>query len=267
MVGSSFGSESSAWAEKTYEEIREVGEQAGAILTIPIGSVEQHGHHLPVATDTILVDAIAELGAQRVADELPFLRTPPVWTGFSPHHLSLGGAISLDFDVMLSVLEDVADTALDNGFDALLILNGHGGNMPLVSAAVSTIGEEHDDVEVLGLTYFQLANDFIDDIRESETGGMSHAGEFETSLMMYLRPELVDEDDRDASMLEEPYDLATQDLHDGGPLAVYREFEEYSATGAIGAPDLATAEKGEVIYESLGDELEALLREIHDRNR
>jgi len=68
-------------------------------------------------------------------------------------------------------------------------------------------------------------------------------------------------------MLDEPYDLGIQDLHDGGPLAVYREFEEYSATGAIEVPELATAEKGETIYESLGDELEKLLREIHERNR
>jgi len=68
--------------------------------------------------------------------------------------------------------------------------------MPLVSAAVSNIREEHDRVEVLGLTYFQLANDCIHEIRESETGEMSHAGEFETSLMSYLRPDLVDVDDR-----------------------------------------------------------------------
>ena len=267
MVMQGLGADSSSWAEKSYEDIQNIGRQPGSILIVPVGSVEQHGHHMPVATDTILVDAIAELGAERVADDVPLLRTPPVWTGFSPHHLSLGGTISLDFDLLHSSLERVADCALENGFDAVLLLNGHGGNMSLISASVSTIGEAHEDVEVLGLTYFQLANDFIDDVRESETGGMSHAGEFETSLMMYLRPELVHEDRIEATMLEEPYELGTKDLVESGPLAVYREFEEYSASGAIGAPELADAEKGEVIYESLGDELEALLYEIHERNR
>lgn len=266
MVYESIGSAESDWAGETYENIKAVGEQDGSVLVVPVGSVEQHGNHLPVATDTILVDAVAHLGAERVVDDVPIMMTPPFWSGFSPHHMSFGGTITLDFDVMLEALENIADSALENGFDSLLLLNGHGGNMSLISAAVSTIGDEHDDVEVLGLTYFTLADRFIEDIRESDTGGMSHGGEFETSLMQYLRADLVDEDKIEAPMLDEPYELGTQDLHEGGPLAVYREFEEYSHTGAIGAPELASAEKGEKIYYRLGDEMEELLTSIHERN-
>ncbi|MCD2204062.1 creatininase family protein [Halobacterium sp. KA-6] len=266
MVYESFGSARSDWAGETYENIEAVGEQDGSLLILPIGSIEQHGHHLPVATDTILVDAVAHLGAERVEDDVPVMVTPPFWSGFSPHHMSLGGTITLDFDVMLEAIENIADSALENGFDSLLLLNGHGGNMSLISAAVSTIGDEHGDVEVLGLTYFTLADRFIDDIRESDVGGMSHGGEFETSLMQYLREELVKEEEIEAPMLDEPYELGTHDLLDGGPLAVYREFEEYSHTGAIGAPELASAAKGEEIYQRLGDEMEELLTEIHERN-
>jgi creatinine amidohydrolase len=139
--------------------------------------------------------------------------------------------------------------------------------MSLISAATSTIGKEHEDVEVLGLTYFELAASFADEVRESDVGGMSHGGEFETSLMMHLRPELVDASAIDAPMLEEPYELGTKDLLHGGPLGVYRGFEEYSHTGAIGAPALATAEKGADIYHRLGDEMESLLLDVHRQNR
>ncbi|WP_247004310.1 creatininase family protein [Halosolutus gelatinilyticus] len=256
-----------SFASRTYGEITEIGDRDGSVLVVPIGSVEQHGNHLPVATDSILVEAVATLGAERVVDDVPILVLPAFWSGFSPHHLHFGGTVSLEFEHMLAAIEDVADTALENGFDAVVLLNGHGGNASLIDGAVSTIGADRTGVEVLGLTYFRLARSFIDEIRESEIGGMAHGGEFETSLMLYLREDLVDGDRLDGTYLNEPYDLGTKDLMEGGPLAVYRGFEEYSASGAIGDPGLASAEKGERIYELLGDELESLLRDVHERNR
>jgi creatinine amidohydrolase len=255
-----------SWASKPFQEIKEIGERDGSILVVPIGSIEQHGNHLPVATDTILVEAVAHFGAERVADEVPLLVTPTVWSGFSPHHLPFGGTISLDFDTLREMIEQTVDRALENGFDAVLLLNGHGGNMPLVDGVVNTIGSQHSDTEILGLTYFELATEFIHDIRESDNGGMAHGGEFETSLLLHLRPELVGEE-RTATYWDEPYDRGSKDLLNGGPLAVYRTFEEYSASGAIGDPELASAEKGEEIFNLLGVELEDLLREIHGQNR
>ncbi|MWG34999.1 creatininase family protein [Halomarina oriensis] len=261
------GSRPTEWAGKTYSEITDLAGRDGSILVVPVGSVEQHGHHLPVATDTILVDAVAHLGATRVVDDLPVLVTPPVWTGHSPHHRSLGGTLSLGHEDLLGALEGVAETALENGFDALLFCNGHGGNASLVSSVTGTVGVDHPDVEVLGVTYFHLASSFIDDLRESDVGGMAHAGEFETALMLHLRPELVDTDRMEAEELESEYSHGLHDMFDAGPLTVYREFREYSASGAIGAPELATAEQGERLFERLGDELELVLREAHERVR
>lgn len=259
-------SSQSSWSNLTAGEIREIGSQKGSILVLPIGSMEQHGDHLPVSTDTILVTEMAALGVERVNEDVPILMLPPLWCGFSPHHLSFGGTVSLEYDHMLLVLEDIADTALSNGFDALLLLNGHGGNISLINGAVSTIGNDNSDIEVLGLTYFQLATHFIDEIRESDRGGMGHGGEFETSLMLYLRDELVHESEMRGTEMDEPYEKGIKDMFEGGPLVVYRDFEEYSSSGAIGNPELASAEKGRQIYERLGDELEDILRDIHERN-
>ena len=264
MVYETIGSKPWTWAGRTAPEIREIAARDGSVLVVPVGSIEQHGNHLPVATDTILVDAVAQLAAERVDGDVPLLVTPPVWSGYSPHHMAFGGTITLDYDDLLDVIEDIADAALDNGFDALLLVNGHGGNGSLINSAVSTIGVAHPDADVLGVTYFQLAGAFIDELRESEIGGMSHGGEFETSLMLHLRPDLVREDRLEGTYHEESYDRSLDDMFQGGPLSVYRSFDEYSESGAIGDPDLASAEKGERIYELLGDELEDIVRQIHD---
>lgn len=251
-----------AFATKTRLEIDDVASQSGSVLVVPVGSVEQHGHHLPVATDTLLADAVAHLGAERVADEQPTLVAPPVWTGYSPHHLSLGGTLTADADQLVELLEAVADSAAELGFDGVLLVNGHGGNGPSVGVAVSTIGDAHPALEVAGVTYFELAEPFVDEIRESDTGGMAHGGEFETSLLLHLHPDLVRED-ADAEYLDEPYDRGIKDLLEGGPVASYTEFEEYSESGAIGDPDLASAEKGAELFDRLGDELADVLRTVH----
>jgi len=266
MVYDTIGDSAVDWAGKTYLEILETTEQDGSILVVPVGSIEQHGYHLPVCTDTLLADAVATTGAEAVADEMPVLVAPPVYPGFSPHHMSFGGTITLEFRHALSLLENIVETALTNGFSAVLLLNGHGGNIPLIGAATSTIGVNNPDVSVYGITYFQLADPFIDDIRESESGGMGHAGEFETSLLLHLRPDLVDKTELEGTYLNDPYDFTLNDMFEGGPLSVYPPFETYSESGTIGDPKLATAEKGEELLDALQEELAALLRVVHEEN-
>jgi len=254
-----------SWAGKPYREVVATAEAGGSVAVVPVGSVEQHGHHMPVATDTVLADAVANAGADRASDDVPVLVTPPVWAGNSPHHMPFGGTISIGVHGLLDLLERVAEAVFDGGFDAVLFCNGHGGNISTVGDAVSTVGNAHPEARVLGLTYFQLATEFVHELRDSDTGGMAHAGEFETSLMLYLRPELVDEDAMEAPYMDEPYDRAGEDLIEGGPLSVYRTFEEYSASGAIGDPHLASAEKGERLYRRLGEEMADLVEGIHER--
>ena len=262
-----FNNTPTSWAGKSAREIETIGDADGSVVVVPVGSVEQHGEHLPVATDTILAEAIADLGAERVADDFPILVTPPIWTGNSPHHMAFGGTISIDVHGLLDLLERVAESVLENGFDAILFVNGHGGNHATIGDATSSIGDSHPDAQVLGVSYFYLAGEFIDEIRESDAGGMAHAGEFETSLMLYYRPDLVDEDAMYAQPREEPYERAKTDMFDSDPLMIYRSFEEHSDSGAVGDPQLASAEKGEQIYKRLGDEMEELLIEIHEQNR
>lgn len=100
-----------------------------------------------------------------------------------------------------------------------------------MSAAVGTIGRTHPEVEVLGITYFDLAASFVDDVRESDLGGMVHGGEFETSLMPHRYPGLVSTDEMPATPFDDPYELADRDLPEPGPLSVYRPFDDLAEAG------------------------------------
>jgi creatinine amidohydrolase len=252
------------WAGKTAPEVRTTAERDGSVLVVPVGSLEQHGRHMPTITDTLLCTAVARTGAEAAAGgeaDVPVLLTPTVWTGQSRHHLPFGGTASLDVRTLLSVLEGVADTTLENGFDALLFVNGHGGNVDLVGNAVQEIAETQD-AEVLGCTYFHLAPEVVASVRESDVGGIAHAGELETSLMLHLRPDLVREELIEGTPYEKPYEGASEDLTESGYLSSGRPFRTYTESGAAGRPELATAEKGAAFFEGFRDAFAALIEEI-----
>lgn len=266
-MGARFNALLGSFGRHTAEEIRAIAGQDGSVLVIPVGSIEQHGTHLPVATDTLLAASVTTGSVDELVEneDVPALVAPPIWSGFSPHHLTLGGTLSAGHDTLVDVLSDVAETGAGNGFDAVLFVNGHGGNIPIVDVAVSVVGDDHPEIEVLGVTYFTMAGEFIDEIRDSSSGGMAHGGEFETSLMLHLYPDLVGEE-REGEMLEEPYEAGITDMFEGSTLSVYRTFDEYAEDGAIGAPEHASAEKGKEIYEKLLVAVSEMVRSIHERN-
>ena len=247
-----------------YPEIENVASKPGSVLTVPVGAVEQHGHHLPVGTDMILAEEITFRAASSVSDRIPILSTPSVWPGYSPHHMSFGGTLSTGREHLIDLLTDVVDSVIDTGFDSILFVNGHGGNMSLISSLVSETGAATTGVEILAITYFEFATDVITDLRDSDIGGMAHAGEFETSLMLYLCPHLVSEDEISGKLRETDYELERKDLMQGAPLSVYRPYEEYSPTGAVGDPVKATSEKGERMTEAIVGELGDLLLVVHE---
>ncbi|MDI6028908.1 creatininase family protein [Corticibacterium sp. UT-5YL-CI-8] len=121
-----FAPSSLIWAELTRSELK-AKRNAGALVVVPTGAIEQHGDFLPVETDTFLVSAVAEIAASRVAG-VEIVVAPAVSVGFSPHHLSHAGTISLRLETYLAVLADTARSILDSGFPRVVFVNGHGGN-------------------------------------------------------------------------------------------------------------------------------------------
>ncbi len=236
-----------------------------AIAIVPTGSLEQHGRHLPVGTDSLLAEAVSAEAADRAAESgTETVVFPAIWTGFSPHHVPLGGTVTIGKETMLALLEDVCSSIAEMGFDRILMVNGHGGNGPITSLVAGELGVELEGVEVAEITYFSLAAEVAGDVRTGELGSAYHAGEFETSLMLYLYEELVDLDaavDDPVTPLS-PY--SPRDMFEGGPLGTRQSYDRMTKDGARGEPTLATAETGEKLFEAICEELAAVLVAVEE---
>jgi creatinine amidohydrolase len=251
------------WLTKSYAEAVETAEQDGSILLVPVGSLEQHGQHLPTGTDTILATAAVQAGIDNVDDAVPVLLAPPLWAGYSPHHRPFGGTITVEHDTFINTITEIVDAAAGNGFDAVVFVNGHGGNKPLLSTAITVAGQEHPEIDVSTFLYLDLLGPETKELKASDVPGV-HGGELETALLLAVRPNLVDEDLVSTTPQREPYERTGTDLLDGGPVSVYRSFDEYTETGTLGEPGAACVETGERALEVVGSEIATILESIHD---
>ncbi len=164
-----------------------------AIVILPVASIEQHGPHLPVEVDSMLGEAVAARAAEKVqAKGQEVLVLPVLWTGLSEHHMSFGGTITLDNATFAAVVEGVVRSVLRHGFTGIVLLNAHGGN----DNALRTIADDLTPklgVPIVQFTYWYAAAVAIARILETQ-GGLQHACEAETAMMMAVRPDLVAED-------------------------------------------------------------------------
>lgn len=239
-------------AHLSWPEIRSAKSR---ICLVPLGSLEQHGPHLPLWTDTAIVSAIASRVEQRMPDVVLLAPEQPV--GYSPHHAHFG-CLSLDLASYVAMIRSLCRSFAAMGFDKILLLNGHGGNDVPCRAALCELKEEHPSLRVLLGSYWTLAAEAFRGIRSSPMGGMGHACEMETSVMLTLHPEQVDmtkaKDDgplvRSDKQNSEELILRPSDMLRPSPYFMVRNFDEISDNGTIGAPSLASAEKGELFLDA-----------------
>lgn len=174
-------------SQMPWREVRAAGER-GAVAVVPIGSQEQHSEHLPMGTDTLLVEAALDAAEQALDAEGPELvRLPVLPFGHSPHHL-FAAAVSLSDEVLLAVLADVLDSLVRSGFRRVLVVNGHGGNEEIMRLAVKR-GALRSDVALAACSYWAVVRPDGEPEDPDRTPG--HAGWFETSLMLAAHPDLV----------------------------------------------------------------------------
>jgi len=241
------------WEELSVPEI-EALDRERTVLILPLGSVEQHGRHLPVGTDTMLATAVSVAAAERLAGRVAVL--PPPWYGFSEHHMRFAGTITLTAPTMLALVEDVVASVVAHGFRRLALVNGHGGNIGLIDVLSSTLGHRfYGQARIAGLTYFQLAREAIAKLRLSRAGGMGHACEFETAMMQHLRPELVALAMAEVTYPDPGSAYLSTDLLGGSRVRIYHDFGDLSQSGTLGDPSLASAEAGARFNDAVVSEL------------
>lgn len=236
--------------ELTWSDIEEM-EKADKVLLYPLGAVEQHGKHLPLGVDTYMIENISTKVEELLAGKVLLL--PTQWLGHSPHHLHFPGTTSVDHETHAESLIQSVDAFIQAGFKQVILLNGHGGNgLPMQMALQSLKNRYPDrtDASIYAFNYWNLVRQELANIRESPFGGMGHACEMETSVMMYLYPHLVRENmiRNDGQQPDSKY-MQFDMLH-GSPVNTQYNFEELSDTGVFGDPTLASAEKGKRFFEA-----------------
>lgn len=222
------------------------------LLVLPIAAVEQHGPHLPTGTDGIICEAIANEAEARRPETVLLL--PTMWPGASSHHVRFGATLDIRLDRYIELLQEVVREPLRDGFQRLMLLNGHGGNIDPLRVALRQLQMEFPEALLTGAPYWNIAEKEIAAGLEGADKFVGHACEFETSMIMHLRPELVDTDK-----------IADQsgwlpDVVDG--LFVSRDMKQRTKAGATGRPDLASAGKGSALFEAIVGKVTAVVDKL-----
>jgi len=247
---------------------KDAAELTDRIVIVPTGAHEQHGHHLPLLTDAMIGEEIIRRTQDTLHDEVLFL--PMLWLGHSPHHLQFPGTVSVSSNTYIRIIEDIALSLVEGGFRRILFFNSHAGNMTPTSVALGNIqvklAQQHPDLWLLSASWFALAAAAINATGKFKQRKISHACEWETSQILTVRPDLV-KDDRPAVRTPmiidgEPSKYFSADYTRSDPIGVARTIDQNSPSGAFGWPDLASAEKGDELYDLAAAELISLVREF-----
>ena len=239
-------------------------------VVIPFAAIEQHGPHLPTGTDSYILEGILRRLEARGQDACLWL--PVQRYGSSPHHMPFCGSVTLSSRTFLDAARELAESFIAHGFRRLLLLNGHGGNQSHLNVAVQEVRmgssrgitppADRRSVRIVHATYWVIAAEAFAGIRESPRGGMGHAGEMETSVMMVLYPKLVKRNLLAADGEPGRNRFDHQDMLEPGCVGQFRFWDEWSRRGPLGDPTCASAEKGEKFLDAAVDALLELLGEL-----
>jgi creatinine amidohydrolase len=227
----------------------EIGEAAALnkVVVLPVGSVEDHGYHLPLDMDHQVEKICLEAGRRR--PDL-FLVAPLIPYGFNLHHLDWPGTVHVASDTFIAYCLDVCKSFAHHGFKKILIMNGHGSNMPNLDLVARKAVLE-TDAHFAAAIWTNLCMDAFSKMRETPRPGSGHADEIETSLYLHLDASRVQ---MDKAVKEIPEEWATSkyfylDLEKGAPVLFMDWWTRWNSSGVVGDPTVATAEKGEILWE------------------
>ena len=231
---------------------------AETLLVWPVGAIEQHGPHLPVGTDTYTIEHVTRLAAERAALQIPLTVAPTLPFGSSHHHLPFGGTMSLDSDTYYRTMTALCESLIISGYRRIFLVNGHGGNHELLQLVARDLALKHP-ASLAAASYWTVAWDALVKLdAHTDCRFPGHAGAFESSVMLALRPELVREPrpHRDASGSTDPRGFVRpyRAEHPGGWQAI---------DGYTDSPARGDAERGRLYLAAIVEELAKAMIEFH----
>ncbi|MBI3960353.1 MAG: creatininase family protein [Chloroflexi bacterium] len=256
-------------AHHTWSEVAALDKTEGVVI-LPIGAVEQHGHHLPLLTDALIVNRMLEAALAALPDDVAAWALPTLPYGKSNEHTGFPGTVSLSAQTLMAVLHDIARSLADAGFRRLAFLNGHGGNAALLEMTAREIRV------ATGLLCFSLQPALFMQppfsISDEERRFGFHGGELETSLLLTIAPELVQMERAVRHYADYPVPAPSPETGEGrgggsslfffGPASSAWLSRDWSESGIFGDATLGTAEKGDALIAAGGQRLADLIRVI-----
>ena len=243
------------WQEFWRHEFHLMLPQAPVVI-VPVGSVEQHGPHCPTDIDIVGPFAIASAVAE-AENEFPVVVAPPIWSGFTHFNMGHVGTLSLRLETFMALVGDICRSLKANGFERMILLNGHGGNVAPLRTLSVQLAEE--DVWALAFPYWDIIRDELRLWSEADKGSIGHGGEWETSLHLFLRPWSIATD----KMQQNDWPRSDRFSSEFADFAFWPERRREAPLGVMGNPLVASPEKGKRAFEAAVAKLARLVREYH----
>ncbi|ABV50227.1 Creatininase [Prochlorococcus marinus str. MIT 9215] len=230
-----------------WQEIESIAKYKRSTVIWPFGAVEQHGPHLPLATDSIFVDEIISEVFKLFPPDIPIKKLPTQYIGFSPEHKGFAGTISLSSNLIISMIKEVGGQLSEMGFKRLILINGHGGQISLLNTASRELRSFAPNIAVFPCFLWSGVDGVSELLTKTEIENGLHASLAETSLMLALKPELVGD--------ERPNEIIKGQIPEGwsleGNAPTAWLTDDFSKSGVIGDSRGANA--------NLGNDLKNLL--------
>lgn len=255
------------WADlstRDFAALQHHGQADQVVAVLPVAAVEQHGPHLPLSVDAILLQGVIDAALPHLPAALPVLFLPPQNVGLSTEHQSFAGTLTLSPAMVIALWTELGACVAQAGIKKLLIFNSHGGNVAVMDIVARELRQRHG-LLVYSASWFSLP--LPDEVQgqfsvEEHRFGI-HAGDIETSMMLHLAPGTVHmqhaQDFRSSSQdRAQRYAI----LGNGKSAKMGWAMEDYHPSGAVGQADAATAQKGQAVVEAAGQALAALLAEV-----
>lgn len=245
----------------TWPEVQGMADKANVVIVQPVGAIEQHGPHLPLAVDAAIAQAVLGKALAQLSPDIPAYALPTLYYGKSNEHWHFPGTITLTAQTLMAVLMEMGESLYRAGFRKLVLMNSHGGQPQVMEMVARDLHQRYDNLLVFPLFVWRVPNLPTDLLTAKEWELGIHAGDAETSVLLSILPEQVK---LERAVAEYPFGLPQDSvLSMEGQLPFAWTTRDLSRSGVLGDPTTATKEKGDRFLDALVAGWIQIIQDIH----